>query len=110
MQKVMSDVSVQVTGNSFNVNILKQGKEGPVIKALLKKFGPGEDRFAEVEHHRSENECVVIDDAVSCLQCTVTDRLDAGDHYIVYGTVSSGVVLDASGVSAVHHRKAGNSY
>jgi flavin reductase (DIM6/NTAB) family NADH-FMN oxidoreductase RutF len=99
-----------VNGNSFNVNILKQGNEGPVMKALLKKFGPGEDRFGEVKHHRSENECVVIDDAVSCLECSVTDRMDAGDHYIVYGTVNRGILLDAEGLSAVHHRNAGNSY
>lgn len=99
-----------MTGNSFNVNILKQGGEGPVMKALLKNFEPGEDRFAAVAHHRSENECVVIEDAVSCLECTVTQRMNAGDHIIVYGTISKGEVLDAGAVSAVHHRKAGNTY
>lgn len=99
-----------MTGNKFNVNILKEGSEGPVMKALLKSFEPGEDRFAEVAHHRSENGCVVIEDAVSCLECTVTQRLDAGDHFIVYGTIGTGQVLDAGAVSAVHHRKAGNTY
>ena len=57
--------NLQVNGNSFNVNILKQGSEGPVMKALLKTFEPGEDRFGGVEHHRSEsNDCVVLEEAV----------------------------------------------
>lgn len=102
--------AVQVTGNTFNVNILKEGTEGSVMKALLKEFAPGEDRFGGVEHHRSDNECVVLEDAVSCLQCRVSQRMDAGDHYIVYGEVDSGEVLDSGAVSVVHHRKSGNTY
>ena len=47
---------------------------------------------------------------VSVLECTVAQRIDAGDHYIVYGTIGSGKVLDDQGLSAVHHRKAGNTY
>ncbi|NJR43846.1 MAG: flavin reductase family protein [Akkermansiaceae bacterium] len=92
------------------MNILEQGQEGPVMKAMLKKFEPGEDRFTDVAHTRSEETgCVILDDAVSVLECTVTDRMDAGDHYVVYGTVNSGKVLN-DGLSAVHHRKSGTSY
>ena len=80
------------------------------MKALLKKFGPGEDRFGEVEHRRTENGCVALEGGVSVLQCRVQQRMDAGDHYIVYGEVLDGEVLDTGALSAVHHRKAGNSY
>ena len=59
----------QVTNNSFNVNILKEGADGSIVKALVKNFAPGEDRFAAVEHRRSDNECVVLEGGVSCLQC-----------------------------------------
>ena len=59
----------QVTNNSFNVNILKEGADGAIVKALVKNFAPGEDRFAAVEHRRSDNECVVLEGGVSCLQC-----------------------------------------
>lgn len=102
---------MQVNGNAFNLNILKEGADGPVVKALLKPFGPGEDRFGAVEHHRSETSgCVVLDAAASVLECTVSSRMDAGDHYIVYGTVQAGKVVDPKAVSAVHHRKSGDSY
>lgn len=102
---------MQAVGNNFNVNILQQGQEGPIMKAMLKKFEPGEDRFTDVEHTRSEDTgCVVLDDAVSVLECTVTDRMEAGDHFIVYGTVKTGQVLNSSGLSAVHHRKTGTNY
>lgn len=53
---------------------------------------------------------VVLPGAASYLDCTVKDRMDAGDHYIVYATVDSGKVLEESAVSAVHHRKVGTSY
>jgi flavin reductase (DIM6/NTAB) family NADH-FMN oxidoreductase RutF len=103
--------ALQAEGNNFNVNILAQGSEGPIVKAMLKKFGPGEDRFDDVKHTRSEETgCVILDDALSVLECTVTSRMDAGDHYIVYGTVNKGQVLNSEGVSAVHHRKSGATY
>ena len=101
---------VQAVGNSFNVNVLQQGQEGPIMKAMLKKFEPGEDRFTDVAHTRSEDTgCVILDDAVSVLECEVADRMDAGDHYIVYGSVRKGKVLN-NGLSAVHHRKSGTNY
>lgn len=43
---------------------------------------------------RSEaNGAVIIPDAASYLECTVSQRMEAGDHYIVYATVDSGKVL-----------------
>ena len=39
-------------GNSFNVNILGEDKAREVSKAMLKPFGPGEDRFAGLDISR----------------------------------------------------------
>lgn len=81
------------------------------MQAVLKPFAPGEFRFADVEHERSEaTGCVVLADAVSVLECTVVDRLDAGDHWIVYGRVDRGNVLNDAAVAAVHHRRDGMNY
>lgn len=102
---------MQVTGNAFNVNILAEGNERDVMKALLRPFGPGDDRFADLDVSRSETSgCVVLKEAVSVLECRVTDRMDAGDHWIVYGTIDDGSLQDSNAVSAVHHRKSGVTY
>lgn len=36
---------------------------------------------------------VIIPEAASYLECTVSQRMEAGDHYIVYATVDAGKVL-----------------
>lgn len=103
--------SLLVLNNAFNINILAEGRERGVMKALLKPFKPGEDRFGEVDHSRSEETgCVMLNDAVSVLECRVADRLEAGDHWIVYGTVTKGKLLSDTDLSAVHHRKTGTTY
>ncbi len=53
---------------------------------------------------------VVLPGAASYVDCTVQDRMEAGDHYIVYAKVDFGKVVDADVLSAVHHRKTGTSY
>ena len=53
---------------------------------------------------------VVLPGAASYLDCTVQDRMEAGDHYIVYARVDSGKVVDPNALSFVHHRKTGTNY
>ena len=111
VKKDRATESLLVLNNRFNVNILAEGKEKAIMKAVLKPFQPGEFRFNDVEYERSEDTgCVLLKDAVSVLECTVADRLDAGDHWIVYGIVSKGKVQDEASVSSIHHRKDGTSY
>lgn len=103
--------NLMVPGNKFNVNVLAQGKEKSIVKAMLKPFKPGEERFKDMETERSEGTgCVVLPDAVSLLECTVVDRMETGDHWVVYASVQDGKLLDPKSLSAVHHRKVGSSY
>eukprot|EP01024_Parvocaulis_polyphysoides_P004206 TRINITY_DN11065_c0_g1_i6.p1 TRINITY_DN11065_c0_g1~~TRINITY_DN11065_c0_g1_i6.p1 ORF type:complete len:321 (-),score=50.35 TRINITY_DN11065_c0_g1_i6:340-1302(-) len=100
-----------VLNNDFNVNILAQGKEKEIVKQLLQPFQPGQERFQGLETSVSEsNSCIELSDAVSVLQCKVQDRMEAGDHWIIYGSVVSGQLQDSQGLSAVHQRKTGKSY
>jgi len=69
---------------------------------MLKPFKPAEDRFQGLDTDRSE--------AAAYVGCTIKDRLEAGDHWIIYATVDTGKVLTESAASAVHHRKIGTSY
>jgi flavin reductase (DIM6/NTAB) family NADH-FMN oxidoreductase RutF len=36
--------------------------------------------------------------------------MECGDHWVVYGVVKNGQLLQADGVTAVHHRKSGTHY
>lgn len=81
------------------------------VKQMLKPFKPAEDRFEGLDTERSEgNDCVVLKDAASYVSCTIKDRLEAGDHWIVYATVDGGKVLAEIEPTAVHHRKIGTTY
>lgn len=80
------------------------------VKQMLKPFKPAEPRFAGLDVEKDEQTgCIILKDASAYVACTVKDRMDAGDHYIVYATVGGGKVL-SDGVTSVHHRKSGSNY
>ncbi|BAY91728.1 MULTISPECIES: diflavin flavoprotein [unclassified Tolypothrix] len=98
------------TGNKFVLNILKEGNHLGLMKHFLKPFGPAQDRFAGVATEESENGSPILNDALAYLECSVKNRLESGDHWLVYATVENGKVLNQDGVTAVHHRKSGTHY
>ncbi|QIR41397.1 flavin oxidoreductase [Tolypothrix sp. PCC 7910] len=98
------------TGNKFVLNILKEGNHLGLMKHFLKPFGPAQDRFAGVSFEETENGTPILNDALAYLECSVKNRLESGDHWLVYATVESGKVLNQDGVTAVHHRKSGTHY
>lgn len=102
--------SLLTIGSVFLVNVLPEGKDRPIAKALLKKFAPGEDRFSELKTSIDDvSGARVLEDACAMMRCTLTNKMDAGDHWIVYGTVDHGRVMSDAN-SAVHHRKVGTYY
>jgi flavorubredoxin/flavin reductase (DIM6/NTAB) family NADH-FMN oxidoreductase RutF len=98
------------TGDHFVLNILAEGKHLGLMKHFLKPFGPGEDRFAGVATQEAENGCPILGDSLAYLECTVENRMECGDHWVVYGVVKNGKVLQSDSVTAVHHRKSGTHY
>lgn len=97
-------------GGNFVLNILEEGKHLGLMKHFLKPFNPGEDRFAGVKMEEAENGCPILTDSLAYLECTVENRMECGDHWLVYGVVKNGKVLQLNGVTAVHHRKSGTHY
>lgn len=99
---------------SFDVSCAQTGEHDALqaaVKQMLKPFKPAQDRFEGLDTERSEeNDCVVLKDAASYVSCTIKDRLEAGDHWIVYATVDDGKVLAEIEPTAVHHRKIGTTY
>jgi hypothetical protein len=60
--------SLLPVGASFNLNILAEGRDKPVLRQLLKPFKPAEDRFAEMEVTTSERTgAVIIPSAGECM-------------------------------------------
>ncbi len=102
--------SLMYPGSRFVLNILKEGNHLGLMKHFLKPFGPGEDRFAGVTSQEGEDGMPILNEAIAYLECSVQQRMEAGDHWITYATVDTGKVLNPDGVTAVHHRKSGNHY
>ena len=98
-------------GDQFVLNILRQGKHQELLRHFLKRFPPGADRFAGVNIlPNAAPGGPVLADALAFLGCCVRQRLEAGDHWIIYAEVEHGRVADQEGQTAVHHRKVGNHY
>lgn len=102
--------SLLYSGNSFVLNILQEGEDTKLKKHFLKPFAPGEDRFAGLETEEAENGSPILQDALAYLECRVDNRMECGDHWLVYAIAQQGQVLENNGVTAVHHRKTGSYY
>ena len=100
--------SLMHIGSPFVLNILPEGKQ--LQKQFMKNYSPGEDRFAGIETEETENGCPILKQALAYLELTVQNRMECGDHWLVYGVAKSGQVLDTEKVTAVHHRNSGSHY
>ncbi len=100
--------SLLYPGSKFVLNILAEGKQ--LRKHFMKPFAPGEDRFAEVETAIAQNGCPILTGSLAYLECEVEQRMECGDHWVIYATTENGKVLQQEGVTAVHHRKSGSHY
>jgi flavin reductase (DIM6/NTAB) family NADH-FMN oxidoreductase RutF len=52
----------------------------------------------------------VLPEALAWLDCRVKQRMECGDHWLIYAEASSGALLDASSTTAVHQRRSGANY
>jgi flavorubredoxin/flavin reductase (DIM6/NTAB) family NADH-FMN oxidoreductase RutF len=100
--------SLPQPGAAFVLNILKEGRN--LRRHFLKPASGSDDRFGDLMTHPAQNGCLILDEALAYLECTVHDRMECGDHWLLYATVDNGKVLEAIGVTAVQHRKSGMQY
>jgi flavin reductase (DIM6/NTAB) family NADH-FMN oxidoreductase RutF len=101
--------SLLPTGSHFVLNILEEGNHLGMMKHFLKPFAPGEDRFVGVETETAQNGSPILKEALAYLECKVEQRMECGDHWLVYATAKQGDVL-SKGLTAVHYRKSGSHY
>jgi flavin reductase (DIM6/NTAB) family NADH-FMN oxidoreductase RutF len=102
--------SLLFTGNNFVLNVLPEGKHLSLMKHFLKPFAPGEDRFEGVATEVASNGCPILGDSLAYVECQVANRMECGDHWLLYAVANQGKVLQPEGVTAVHYRKSGTHY
>ena len=102
--------SLMYPSSQFVLNILQEGNHLGLMKHFLKPFAPGEDRFVGIDTQTANNGSPILSDALAYLECSVSSRMESGDHWVIYATVDNGKVLSSDGVTAVHHRKSGDHY
>ena len=97
-------------GDCFAMNLLAEGRESGPMKQFLQPFDPGADRFAGLELEQSPSEQPLLPEALAWLECSVKQRMECGDHWLLYAEVTHGGVFDADSTTAVHHRRSGANY
>ena len=97
-------------GDCFAMNLLAEGRESGLMKQFLQAFDPGADRFAGLELEQSPSEQPLLPEALAWLECSVKQRMECGDHWLLYAEVTHGGVFDADSTTAVHHRRSGANY
>jgi len=102
--------SLLYKGSKFVLNILQEGNHLGLMKHFLKPFAPGEDRFIGVNWEASDNGCPILTDGLAYLECEVSDRMECGDHWVIYAITNKGKVLQDQGVTAIHYRSSGDHY
>ncbi|AGY57629.1 diflavin flavoprotein [Gloeobacter kilaueensis] len=102
--------SLMYPGQNFVLNILAEERYLGLMKHFLKPFGPGEDRFVGVSTRVAANGSPILTDALAYIECQVAERMECGDHWLVYCVAEGGDVLDANGRTAVHFRTTGTRY
>jgi flavin reductase (DIM6/NTAB) family NADH-FMN oxidoreductase RutF len=110
---VAKDRSVETllhVGDRFALNVLAAGREREPMKRFLRPFPPGADRFAGLETQVSPGGQPLLPEAVAWLEATVKQRMECGDHWVIYAEVGHGGLLDAKATTAVHQRRNGGSY
>jgi flavorubredoxin/flavin reductase (DIM6/NTAB) family NADH-FMN oxidoreductase RutF len=97
-------------GDRFALNVLAEGREKELMKRFLKPFAPGADRFEGLTLESSPGGQPLLPDALAWLEATVAQRMECGDHWLIYAQVSHGGLVDAGGTPAVHQRRIGTAY
>jgi len=97
-------------GNHFALNVLASGREKDLMKHFLQPFAPGADRFAGLEVTDSPHGQPLLQEALAWLEVQVCQRMECGDHWLIYGRVEHGALLDEQGRTAVHQRRSGAYY
>ena len=97
-------------GDSFALNILSEKDFREPLKRFTKPFLPGEDRFEGLDIELTPNDQIIIPNSLAWLDASIKERMECGDHWVIYAEVLHGNILQSDSLTAVHHRKTGANY
>ncbi len=98
------------TGDQFTLNVLAAGRQNKLMKQFLQPFPPGANRFQGVSLNKSPADQPILPEALAWLECCVQQRMECGDHWLIFATINHGKVQDPGGLTAIHHRRTGANY
>jgi len=112
LAKENSPEGVCLLNSKFCLSVVSASNQKIIKRKLLNKgYLAGPDAFVDLETEESEtHKCKIINDSQSYLECTVVDRMDAGDHWVLYANVDSGKELAKDAGLYFHHRPTGATY
>jgi flavorubredoxin/flavin reductase (DIM6/NTAB) family NADH-FMN oxidoreductase RutF len=70
----------------FVLNLLKEGRN--VRKHFTYCGQPAENPFNHLSTETASNGCYILTEALAYLECIVQQRIDAGDHWLIYAVVN----------------------
>ncbi len=92
-------------GDKFVLNILNEGRN------VRRNFSyQSSNSFDNLTTKTASNGCSIIEESLAYLECTVQNRLEVSDRFLIYAVVDRGEVLENSGITAIQHRKSGSHY
>lgn len=100
LEKTSQTREIASTARVFTVNILSDGQE-----ELSRTFATkGDKPFERIGYAPGENGCPRLEGATAWIECTVEEMIDAGDHDVVIGLVTTIELGD--GDPLVYYRRA----
>ena len=104
--------SIGDPGDKFVLNILNEGRTvRRNFDEQPREFSnQSSDSFDNITTKVANNGCLIIEEALSYLECTVESYLPSGDCTLIYAAVEHGEVSAKNGITAMQHRKSGSHY
>ena len=100
-----SQTSIGNPGDKFILNILNEGR------TVRRNFSyQSTNSFNNVTTKTAGNGCLIIEEALAYLECTIQSYLPSGDRTLIYAVVEHGEVLETKGMTAIEYRKSGSHY
>jgi flavorubredoxin/flavin reductase (DIM6/NTAB) family NADH-FMN oxidoreductase RutF len=92
-------------GDKFVLNILNEGRN------VRRNFSyQSSNSFGNLTTKTANNGCLILEEALAYLECTVHSHMESGDHTLIYAVIDCGEVLENHGITAIQHRKSGSHY